>query len=1228
MNVRRAVPLVVALATVAFARVVWNVPSGVLVQGALIGGLSSLVALGIALVWRANRAVNFAAGDLGAIPATLAVLLVIGSAGLGWWGGLGVGLVTAVLLGVLVETLVIRRFARAPRLVLSVATIGMAQLLAAGSLLLADQLNVSIRPIPAPFDAHFTIDPIHFGGKDIAAFVAVPVAFIALWLFLRRSDIGIAIRGAAERVDRAATLGIPVRRLQTVVWVIATVLAFLAVYLREGVVGVSLGTVLGPAILLRALAAAVIGRMDRLPIIAGAAILLGVVEQSVLWHWRADPAYVDPALFVVVVIGLVVARRAGAGRAEEASSWQAARELRPVPRALSDAPAMRAARWAPRIGVAALLVAVPTFLSESQINLAAAILLFAIVGLSLVVLTGWIGQVSLGQMALVAVGAAVGGAVTDRLGWDLSIALVLGGAAGALAAVLIGLPALRRRGLTLAVTSLAFALMTSSFLLNRKYFGTGATLDWLPGERITRTKLFGAIAVDTETRFYYLCVLALALAYALVRGIRRSRTGRLLIAVRENEHNAEAFGISARRAMIGAFAFSGFLAGFAGALFVHHQSGLSPGPYAPTESLQVFTMTVIGGLGSASGALLGATYLRGIQYYLSFEWQLLLTGAGLVLVLLVFPGGLGGLVADARDALVRRVARRRGLIAPGSRPPPEGTPPVEPTETTTTSAGPVSGSEPVVGRRLAVEGLDVAYDGVQVLFDVDVFADDGEVVAVLGTNGSGKSTLLRAISGIADVTGGRVLLDGVDQTRTRPEQIAALGVASVPGGYGTFPSLTVAEHMRLAGWTRRDDGEARAAATDAAFERFPALRTRATTAAGDLSGGEQQMLTLAMAFVMQPRLLLLDELSLGLAPVIVHDLLAGVRELAEGGTTVVLVEQSVELALQVAHRAYFLEDGTIRSVGPTKELLARPDLVRAVFLSGATGTITDPAVVVPAPSAAAPAPAITRGTPRLEVQGVAKRYGGIDALRDVSFSVAPGEILGVLGPNGAGKTTLFDVVSGFQPADEGSIRLQDADGRVHDVTHRSPSARAGEGLGRAFQDARLFPALTVAETIAVALDDEVPVHDPIAAALNLPAVYASERVVEQQVDELVTRFGLDAYHDAFVRELSTGTRRIVELACVFARRPTVLLLDEPSAGLAQAETTALAPLLRSMRDDLGTAVVVIEHDVGLLRSVADRLVVLDLGRVIADGAPEATLADPLVAAAYLGPVDVAGVPST
>jgi len=1221
MNVRRAVPLVVALATVAFARVAWDVPSGVLVQGALIGGLSSLVALGIALVWRGNRAVNFAAGDLGAVPATLAVLLVIGSAGIGWWGGLGVGLVTAVLLGVLVETLVIRRFARAPRLVLSVATIGMAQLLAAGSLLLADQLDVSIRPIPAPFDAHFTIDPIHFGGKDIAAFVVVPLAFIALWLFLRRSDIGIAIRGAAERVDRAATLGIPVRRLQTVVWVIATVLAFLAVYLREGVIGVSLGTVLGPAILLRALAAAVIGRMDRLPIIAGAAILLGVVEQSVLWHWRADPAYVDPALLVVVVIGLVVARRAGAGRAEEASSWQAARELRPVPRALSDAPVLRAARWAPRVGVAALLVAVPTFLSESQINLAAAILLFAIVGLSLVVLTGWIGQVSLGQMALVAVGAAVGGAVTDRLGWDLSIALVLGGAAGALAAVLIGLPALRRRGLTLAVTSLAFALMTSGFLLNRKYFGTGATFDWLPGERITRTKMFGAIAVDTETRFYYLCVLALAFAYALVRGIRRSRTGRLLIAVRENEHNAEAFGISARRAMIGAFAFSGFLAGFAGALFVHHQSGLSPGPYAPTESLQVFTMTVIGGLGSASGALLGATYLRGIQYYLSFEWQLLLTGAGLVLVLLVFPGGLGGLVADARDALVRRVARRRSLIAPGSRPPPEGAPLDEPTETTTASPGPVSGSEPVVGRRLAVEGLDVAYDGVQVLFDVDVFADDGEVVAVLGTNGSGKSTLLRAISGIADVTNGRVLLDGVDATRTRPEQIAALGVASVPGGYGTFPSLTVAEHLRLAGWTRRDHREARAAAIDAAHERFPVLRTRATAAAGDLSGGEQQMLTLAMAFVMQPRLLLLDELSLGLAPVVVHDLLAGVRELAEGGTTVVLVEQSVELALQVAHRAYFLEHGTIRSVGPTKELLARPDLVRAVFLTGPTGTATQP----PAPTHA---PAMTSGTPRLEVQGVAKHYGGIDALRDVSFSVAPGEILGVLGPNGAGKTTLFDVVSGFQPADEGAIRLQDADGRVHDITHRSPSARAGEGIGRAFQDARLFPALTVAETIAVALDDEAPVHDPIAAALNLPAVYASERVVEQRVDELVTRFGLDAYRDAFVRELSTGTRRIVELACVFGRRPTVLLLDEPSAGLAQAETTALAPLLRSMRDDLGTAVVVIEHDVGLLRSVADRLVVLDLGRVIADGAPEATLADPRVAAAYLGPVDVAGVPST
>ncbi len=660
---RAALPLA-GIAAVAWARFAWDVPEGVLVQGAIIGALTSLLALGLALVWRANRIVNFAAGDLGAVPATLAVLLMISTVGLSWWLALATGFVASILLGLLVETLLVRRFFRSPRLVLTVATIGIAQLLAAAALFLPQAFELTGESIPAPFDVHFTIDPIIFRGNDVVALITIPLTFLGLALFLRNSDVGIAIRGGAERADRASTLGIPVRRLHTVVWVIASVLAFLAVFLRAGIIGLPIGEVLGPAILLRALAAAVIGGLERMPTIALAAVALGIVEQSVVWHWQ-EPAYVDPILFVVVLAALMLTGRArGRVREGEVSTWQAAREVRPIPRELRGLPEVRAGIWGLVALVLVVLLALPAVLTESKINLVAAILIFGIVGLSLVVLTGWSGQVSLGQMAFVGVGAAVGGALTDRLGWDLSLALVGGGFAGAVVATVIGLPALRRRGLTLAVTTLAFALGTSSYLLNRNFFGEGSSNDWLPGLRIERPALFGAIAIDTETRFYYLCLAALALAYAMVRGVRRSRTGRVLIAIRENERAAEAYGVSARRTTLVAFAFSGFLAAFAGVLFVHHQTGLEVGPYAPEQSLVVFSMTVIGGLGSIPGALLGAAYVRGTDYFLPAEWQVLATGVGLLLVLLVLPGGLGQAFADARDGLLRRVARRRGIVVP------------------------------------------------------------------------------------------------------------------------------------------------------------------------------------------------------------------------------------------------------------------------------------------------------------------------------------------------------------------------------------------------------------------------------------------------------------------------------------------------------------------------------------------------------------------------------------
>jgi branched-chain amino acid transport system ATP-binding protein len=244
---------------------------------------------------------------------------------------------------------------------------------------------------------------------------------------------------------------------------------------------------------------------------------------------------------------------------------------------------------------------------------------------------------------------------------------------------------------------------------------------------------------------------------------------------------------------------------------------------------------------------------------------------------------------------------------------------------------------------------------------------------------------------------------------------------------------------------------------------------------------------------------------------------------------------------------------------------------------------------------------------------VSKRFGGISALTDVSFAVAPGEVLGFIGPNGAGKTTLFDVLCGFQPDDGGEVLLDGID-----LSSLGPDARARRGLGRSFQDGRLFPALTVSETIAVALERSVEVRDPVLAALNFPAVADSEEKVSARVDELIDLMKLGAFRDKFVRELSTGSRRIVDLACVLAHGPRVLLLDEPSSGIAQRETEALGPLLLRIRDLTGASVLIIEHDVPLLTSISDRMIALDLGQIIATGRPDEVVREPRVVASYLG----------
>jgi branched-chain amino acid transport system ATP-binding protein len=533
---------------------------------------------------------------------------------------------------------------------------------------------------------------------------------------------------------------------------------------------------------------------------------------------------------------------------------------------------------------------------------------------------------------------------------------------------------------------------------------------------------------------------------------------------------------------------------------------------------------------------------------------------------------------------------------------------------------------------LSCRGVDMSYGPVQILFDVDFDVVEGEMVALLGTNGAGKSTLLKGICGLVRPTKGSVTFKGENITKTPADVTARKGISLMPGGKGVFPTLTVDENLKLATWLIADEQDRIAEARREVLDLFPVLDQRRGQMAGDLSGGEQQMLALGMALMTRPELVMIDELSLGLAPTIVGQLLDVVREIHRRGSTIVIVEQSVNVALQLADRAVFMEKGEVRFEGPANELLERPDILRAVFISGASSHAADTSgngngngsakrrrrkkkeeevVVEEAPGVR---PQIDPdAAPVLSCSGVMKRFGGIAAVDHVDLHVQPGEIVGLIGHNGAGKTTLMDCISGFLQIDGGRIWL-----RGVDITEWPPHQRALGAMARSFQDAMLYPGLTVFETISVARERHLSSRDMFAAALQLPASFESELAVRVVVEDLIEMMGLSAFKQKLTGELSTGTRRIVDLACILAQQPKILMLDEPSGGVAQKETEALGPLLLRIREHTGCSMLVIEHDMPMISSICDRLVALELGGVIAEGTPEEVLSHAAVIASYLG----------
>ncbi len=640
-----------------------RVPYSVLFIGTVQGTTTALLAMGLILIYRTNRFVNFSYAAMGALPGAFALGLHL-ERGLPFFAALVLAVVIGVVVGFLTE-LVIRRFKNSSRLIVTVASIGLAQIFGVISLFANKSIGfISLAGgFTIPLDLRLTLEGgiKTMTGDEILIIAVVPAVIAGLAWFLLRTDAGVAIRASAENEDRALLLGIPVYKLGRIVWMIAGGLAALTYVLQAPSSGISPGVVsAGPAVLLPALAAAVVARLESLPTAFLAGIGLGMLDQVVRWNGTGTPS-ITTMFFLAVILIALLAQRASLSRAmnSESASFTSDGIVKPVPRELSHLPEVKYVKWALYVVVGLLFVYIPYTWGPSNQLLAGIAMVWAMVGVSLVLLTGWGGHISLGQFAIAGVGGLLAGNLLLNTELDFFLVIVGAGGAGALTALVVGLPALRIRGLFLAVSTLAFAVALNSYVLNPSNF------DSIIPDNIVRPILWQRWDLESGYPMYAVCLVFLVLSVLAAKSVRGTRAGRVIIGTRDNERAADSASVPTTKIKLAAFLVSGAIAGVAGALHVTILHGLNQGTYSPEMSLEVFSTAVIGGLGSITGAISGVLFFQVLASITSLgEIRPLISGAGLLVVLLVFPGGLAQLAAGFRDRYLRRVAERRGIIVP------------------------------------------------------------------------------------------------------------------------------------------------------------------------------------------------------------------------------------------------------------------------------------------------------------------------------------------------------------------------------------------------------------------------------------------------------------------------------------------------------------------------------------------------------------------------------------
>jgi ABC-type branched-subunit amino acid transport system ATPase component/ABC-type branched-subunit amino acid transport system permease subunit len=916
----------------------------------LINGLSvALVAMGIVLVYRSSRVINFAVGDLG-VPAAALLAVMAGSHHLPYWPALIGAVLVGTLSGTVIELAVIRRLFKAPRVIVLVATIGVAEFARAVTLTLPDYRTGQLeRQYPTPISSQWQIGSVAVSGSQLLVLIVVPIITAALWWLLGHTHFGDTVRAAASNSDLSRLTGISPKMMSTGVWTIAGFLSAVAVILYATSQGSAELVSIGPETLLIGLTAALIGRMSSFPRAVIGAIVISIASQVLTFNFPNATGLEQFILFIVVLVLVAsISRADDAGR----ETFAFAPRIPPIPERLREIWWVR--RLPNLIAGFALVVAVliPIFVHESSRHQTYALILaFALCAVSVTVLTGWGGQLSLGQMAFAGIGALmaaafVRGASLD-IGWHAARvirgtlpkvpfvpAVLLGAVVACLVAVAVGAGALRVKGLLLAISTMAFAIAAEQYIFAQPLFAgsAGALTVELP-----RGKL-GPIDLASLNRNYYYFVLAsLVIVLVLVGHLRRTGIGRSIIGVRENERAAAALTVSATRSKLTAFAVAGFVAGFGGALLggLVVTIGYSERFFTVEDSVTLVAMAVIGGLGSLTGAVTGALWVVGLPAFWpqNQEVPLFTSSIGLLIILLYIPGGFTQIGYWARSGILGWLDKRI---------------PSAPTKSVTVppaSLAKVAAASTVRlnddGSVLRTRGLTVNFGGIVAVDSVAFHAAPHEVIGLIGTNGAGKSTLLNAIGGYV-TSSGVVELLGTDVSNLPAHARARAGLGRTFQTATLFPELTVRETVQLAlearGRTKfwgtlfylpgatRAERTKRSQASE--LIDFLGLGRYADRFIAELSTGTRRIVELAAALAVAPRVICLDEPTAGVAQresEAFGPLIKRVQQ--ELDATLVVVEHDLPMIMSISDRMYCLEAGAIIAEGTPAEISNDPAVV-------------------------------------------------------------------------------------------------------------------------------------------------------------------------------------------------------------------------------------------------------------------------------------------------------------